>query len=87
LTGSIGGAALLAAVVNPTEWSGAAGLPFLLAATVGGYLLGVALPKGVSSVVHPLITCAAVANIGAATLGAITGTGYEGALHSYLTKV
>ena len=77
----------MAAVASPTVWGPRLSMPFLLASTIIGYLIGVALPEAVSAVAHPLITCTVFANVGAAILGSITGVGYLGALHSYLIKV
>ncbi|KAK9823111.1 hypothetical protein WJX72_000351 [[Myrmecia] bisecta] len=83
--GAIGAAGLVTAAALP-QYTQTATLAVLLAGTVGGYLIGTALPRGVQQVMHPLITCALVANLAAAALGAITGQGYEAALRAYLTK-
>lgn len=61
-------------------------LLFLLAATILGYLGGVAAPAAFRSVVHPVISCAAAANAAVALAGVATGAGYDAALSSYLTK-
>lgn len=50
----------------------------LLAATVLGYVGGVALPPSIRGVLHPVVACAGAANVAAAVLGAITGEGYAG---------
>jgi len=59
---------------------------FLLAATVLGFLAGSALPPSATRLAHPLVVCAAVANVGVAALGAVTGTGYLATLRTFLTK-
>ena len=59
----------------------------MLAATVVGYLAGTALPSDLQRVAHPLITCAAFANLGAAALGAALGQGYWATMRAYVTKV
>lgn len=61
-------------------------LLFLLSSTILGYLGGVAAPVSFRSVVHPVISCAASANAAVALAGAATGSGYDAALASYLTK-
>lgn len=45
------------------------------------------LPAAVQNVMHPLISCAALANLGAALLGSILSSGYWPVLDLYLTKV
>ncbi|KAG0560853.1 hypothetical protein M758_9G019100 [Ceratodon purpureus] len=60
--------------------------PFLLAATVVGYLVGTSLPAAVKKVFHPIITCALTADLGAYALGMATGKGFEATLGGYLTK-
>ena len=59
----------------------------MLGATVEGLLLGDAVPKDVAKFVHPLITCALVANVGAAAFAAANGWAYKHALQLYITKV
>jgi len=59
---------------------------FLLASTILGYLFGVAAPPAFRSVIHPVISCAAAANAAVALVGMVTGSGYDTALASYLTK-
>lgn len=65
----------------------AAALPAGLAATVFGYLVGNGLPAPVRKVVHPIITCGLVGNLGVALQGAMAGSGYEESVRAYLTKV
>ena len=52
-----------------------------------GFLAGSALPPAAVRVAHPLVVCAAAANLGAAALGALTGAGYLATLRTFLTKV
>ena len=59
---------------------------FMMSATVSGFLLGSSLPSRVTQLLHPMITTAVCANCGAALLGHLTGAGYVGTLHSYLSK-
>lgn len=59
---------------------------FLLASTILGYLGGVASPPRFRSAIHPVISCAAAANVAVALAGVATGSGYDAALSSYLTK-
>ncbi|KAJ7556960.1 hypothetical protein O6H91_05G106000 [Diphasiastrum complanatum] len=61
-------------------------LPFLLASTIVGYIFGSRLPEGTKKVLHPIITCALVADLAAFILGLSTGSGFERALGLYLTK-
>lgn len=58
----------------------------LLAATVGGYLAGSALPPRVTQLLHPMITTALVANLSAWVMGLVTGAGFQATLKGYLTK-
>lgn len=62
-------------------------LPFGLAATVGGYLLGSQVPKGLQGVFHPVLVTAVVANAGVALHGALMGLDYNTAQKVYLAKV
>lgn len=74
--------ALLAAPSMAAQLS----VPFLLASTVLGLLAGSALPTGVKVVLHPVITCAAVAQGAAALTSAVTGSSFSSVLKAYLTK-
>ena len=85
--GLAAGAALAAAALGTPDLAAAGRAGFLLAATVLGFLAGSALPPAAVRVAHPLVVCAAAANLGAATLGALTGAGYLAALRTFLTKV
>ena len=86
-TGVAAGAALAAAALGTPELAAAGRAAFLLAATVLGFLAGSALPPAAVRVAHPLVVCAAAANLGAAALGALTGAGYLATLRTFLTKV
>ncbi|GLC36190.1 hypothetical protein PLESTM_000414600 [Pleodorina starrii] len=61
-------------------------LPFGLAATVGGYLLGNAVPKNLQGLLHPVVVTAIVANLGAALHGMVYGVGYDTSLKMYYSK-
>ena len=60
---------------------------YMLAATVGGYLIGCALPTRLTKLLHPMITTAVAANVAAVLLGSLTGAGFQASLRGYLTKV
>ena len=60
---------------------------YLLASTVGGYLVGCALPTRLTKLLHPMITTAFAANISTVLLGSLTGAGFQATLRGYLTKV
>ncbi|GMH28790.1 hypothetical protein Nepgr_030633 [Nepenthes gracilis] len=62
-------------------------LPFLLAATVLGYMLGSGLPSGVKKVFHPIICCALSADLAALAFGYISHSGIDPVLGYYLTKM
>ncbi len=64
-----------------------AALPFGLAATVGGYLIGEQVPKELQGVLHPVVVTALVANAGAALHGELMGWSYTKAQQVYLAKV
>ncbi|KAK9821310.1 hypothetical protein WJX81_008067 [Elliptochloris bilobata] len=78
--------ALAAAVLGPPDLAAVGRAGFLLAATVLGFLAGSALPPAAARLAHPLVVCAAAANLGAAALGALTGAGYLATLRTFLTK-
>lgn len=59
---------------------------FMLAATVGGYLIGCSFPAKVTQLLHPMITTAVLANVSAVILGSVTGAGFQNTLRSFLTK-
>ncbi|CAL0313213.1 unnamed protein product [Lupinus luteus] len=62
-------------------------LPFLLAATVLGYIVGSGLPSNVKKVFHPIICCALSADITAYAFAYLSKSGLEPVLGYYLTKV
>ncbi|KAA8525708.1 hypothetical protein F0562_007563 [Nyssa sinensis] len=62
-------------------------LPFLLASTVLGYMVGSGLPSGVKKVFHPIICCALAADVAALAFGYLSGSGINPVLGYYLTKV
>ncbi|XP_002982386.2 plastidal glycolate/glycerate translocator 1, chloroplastic isoform X1 [Selaginella moellendorffii] len=64
----------------------ATALPFLLAATVLGYMLGSSFPADLKKVLHPIVCCAIAADLAAFLLGLFTQRGFESILGAYLTK-
>jgi putative effector of murein hydrolase/putative effector of murein hydrolase LrgA (UPF0299 family) len=60
--------------------------PFLLAATVVGYVLGTSLPPAVKNWFHPMVACILTADLAAYVLGIATGKGFEVTLGEYMTK-
>lgn len=62
-------------------------LPFLLAATVLGYIIGCRLQSGFKKVLHPIICCALSADLAAFAYGYISKSGFDPVLGYYLTKV
>ncbi|RZB98974.1 Plastidal glycolate/glycerate translocator 1, chloroplastic, partial [Glycine soja] len=61
-------------------------LPFLLAASVLGYMVGSGLPPNVKKVFHPIICCALSADLTAFAFGYFSRSGLEPVLGYYLTK-
>ncbi|KAL6906309.1 hypothetical protein ACP4OV_003910 [Aristida adscensionis] len=76
------------AYFNPTALGTTARtcLPFLLASTVLGYMVGSGLPSGVRKVLHPIISCALAVELAAVAYGYISGSGLDAVLGDYLTK-
>ncbi|QHN80388.1 Plastidal glycolate/glycerate translocator 1 [Arachis hypogaea] len=81
-------ASFLGALFYPTALGTAArtSLPFLLAATVLGYMVGSGLPSTVKMVFHPIICCALSADLVAYAFGYLSKSGFEPVLGHYLTK-
>uniref|UniRef100_A0A0D6QST2 LrgB-like protein n=1 Tax=Araucaria cunninghamii TaxID=56994 RepID=A0A0D6QST2_ARACU len=61
-------------------------LPFLLAATALGYIIGSGFPPSAKKLLHPIITCVLSAVLASFAFGTITGLGFETVLELYLTK-
>ncbi|KAI9072259.1 hypothetical protein K1719_045763 [Acacia pycnantha] len=61
-------------------------LPFLLASTVLGYIVGSGLPSDMKKVLHPIICCALSADLTALAFGYVSKLGFEPVLGYYLTK-
>ncbi|KZV25535.1 hypothetical protein F511_27520 [Dorcoceras hygrometricum] len=61
-------------------------LPFLLASTVLGYIVGSGLPAQVKSVFHPIICCTLSADLAALAYGKLSNCGLTPVLGYYLTK-
>ncbi|GLJ46637.1 hypothetical protein SUGI_0982720 [Cryptomeria japonica] len=76
------------AVLSPLAFGTRAStcLPFLLAATVLGYIVGSGFSSSAKKLLHPIITCALSADLAVFAFGAITGSGFESTLGLYLTK-
>uniref|UniRef100_A0A2N9GYK0 Plastidal glycolate/glycerate translocator 1, chloroplastic n=1 Tax=Fagus sylvatica TaxID=28930 RepID=A0A2N9GYK0_FAGSY len=79
----------VAALLNPTILGTSARtcLPFLLASTVLGYIVGSGLPSDVKKVFHPIICCAVSADLAALAFGYLSRSGLDPVLGYYLTKV
>jgi hypothetical protein len=60
--------------------------PFLLAATVVGYLMGTSLPEKATNVFHPILAIVLSAELGVYALSMATGKGFEATLGDYMTK-
>ncbi|KAL6008232.1 Plastidal glycolate/glycerate translocator 1, chloroplastic [Asimina triloba] len=78
-------AALLAPIALGT--TARTSLPFLLAATVLGYMVGSGLPSNVKTVFHPIVCCALSADLAAIAFGYFSRSGTDAVLGDYLTKV
>uniref|UniRef100_A0A0D9XMX7 LrgB-like protein n=1 Tax=Leersia perrieri TaxID=77586 RepID=A0A0D9XMX7_9ORYZ len=76
------------AYVSPTALGTTATtcLPFLLASTVFGYMLGSRLPSAARKVLHPIICCALSADLAAVAYGYLSRSGLDAVLGDYLTK-
>ncbi|KAE8779096.1 putative protein ywbG [Hordeum vulgare] len=87
--GAVFVASFATAFVNPTALGTTARtcLPFMLASTVLGYMVGSGLPSGIKTLLHPIICCALSANLSAVAYGYLSGSGMDAALGDYLTKV
>ncbi|KAF6995173.1 hypothetical protein CFC21_011723 [Triticum aestivum] len=87
--GAVFVASFATAFVNPTALGTTARtcLPFMLASTVLGYMVGSGLPSGIKKLLHPIICCALSANLSAVAYGYLSGSGIDAALGDYLTKV
>lgn len=81
--------AFILAIVNPTALGTSAStcLPFLLSATVLGYMVGTGLPAKVKNVFHPILCCAISADLAAIAYGYLSKSGTNTVLGYYLTKV
>ncbi|KAI7841491.1 hypothetical protein COHA_004884 [Chlorella ohadii] len=84
--GGLAAASLLLAAVLPGITGRYTAFPFLLAAAVLGYMVGMALPARVQLVVHPILVCGATPNAGAALHGLLTRAGYWATLQGFVTR-
>ena len=78
---------LIGAAISPDKWAVNLQMPFMLGSTVMGYLVGTAVPSAVSTVLHPLVTCALVANLGAFAYSVVSGLTFDSIAKAYLAKV
>ncbi|XP_043695784.1 plastidal glycolate/glycerate translocator 1, chloroplastic-like [Telopea speciosissima] len=62
-------------------------LPFLLAATLLGFMVGSGLPSDIKKLFHPIICCALSADLAAVAFGYLSKSGVDVVLGYYLTKV
>lgn len=83
---SIAVVSLVLTVVSPTSWGQTMMLPFQLAATVGAFLLGSAVPKAWQGLLHPVVVTAIVANLLTGFHGGLIGNSYNQSQISYLAK-
>eukprot|EP00850_Spirogloea_muscicola_P020516 SM000218S06612 [mRNA] locus=s218:140417:143566:- [translate_table: standard] len=81
-------AGFVLALAKPTALGTVAttALPYFLAATVLGYILGSRMPPGARKLLHPIITCAVFADLAALLLAWASGATFSSVLGSYLTK-
>ncbi|KAJ3681657.1 hypothetical protein LUZ60_014230 [Juncus effusus] len=61
-------------------------LPFLLSATVIGYMVGSGLPNDIKKIFHPIICCALSADLAAVSYAYVSKSGINSVLADYLTK-
>ncbi|KAI0500353.1 hypothetical protein KFK09_018565 [Dendrobium nobile] len=82
-------ASFVLALINPTALGTSARtfLPFLLAATVLGYMVGSRFPAFVKKIFHPIVCCAFSADLAAIAYGYFSRSGLDAVLGNYLTKV
>lgn len=83
--GGIAGLSYLVAAVVPSLAHQML-LPFQLACTVGGYIVGCAVPKDLQGLLHPVVVTAVLANLGAAAIGALNGYDYLYSLKAFYAK-
>ncbi|CAA6657247.1 unnamed protein product [Spirodela intermedia] len=62
-------------------------LPFLLAATVLGYMVGSGLPSDVRRIFHPIVCCVLSADLAAIIFGYLSRSGMNHVLGDYLTRI
>eukprot|EP01018_Ginkgo_biloba_P020618 Gb_26583 [translate_table: standard] len=61
-------------------------LPFLLAATALGYIIGSGFPLSAKNLLHPIITCALSVDLTTFAFRTFSGLGFEPVLGAYLSK-
>ncbi|GBF88340.1 plastidal glycolate glycerate translocator, chloroplastic [Raphidocelis subcapitata] len=84
--GTIAVLSLVGAVFGAPDLAASMALPFGLAATVGGFLIGNLVPGKLQGVLHPVVVTALIANAGAALYGAVRGLSYDVSQKVYLAK-
>jgi len=85
--GTIAIASLAATIFGAPDLAARMALPFGLAATVGGFLIGNLVPGKLHGVLHPVVVTAVISNAGAALYGAVRGLDYSLSQKIYLAKV
>lgn len=83
--GAIAAVSAAVAVAAPA-YASYAQVPFQMAATVGGFLLGNLVPKALQGVLHPVVVTSVIGNAGAALWGNMTGLAYDTSLKAYFAK-
>lgn len=85
--GLIAAASLAATFFSNPQLAASMAVPFGLAVTVGGYLVGHLVPRQLQGVLPPVAVTALVAHLGAVFHGQLRGLGYEAAQGAYMSKV
>lgn len=87
VAGLVLAASFIGSAISPGNWAVHLQTPFMVGSTVMGYLVGTAIPSAISTVLHPLVTCALVANLGAYVYSLLPGFTFDGVAKAYMTKV
>lgn len=84
--GAIAATSLAATLIGDAATGLQMVLPFGLAATVGGFLIGNLVPAQYQGVLHPVVVTAFISNAGVAFHGALRGLAYDASQKVYLAK-